>query len=827
MSTPSSARAKSSEKLSLDLYELFERQANQIDQQKNENPIASSAENVRLKNIHANSNSLPPSNEEKILLDHEITQNSRKQNELKEKLKISKQAQKEQTIKTKFDHIGEIDHTKNRIKNLLADRQLALLDARTSKVEITDDDNIQNLLQEIETLESSLTAVTTLLQKLSISQPSEYLGNKKNASEERMSGGESSDDGDDAYDKHSDSENPGRVSNDEDNIADHDPQDNLKNIIIRRTTTKRRSPTESLGNTEQKDEKQPDKASTSNKQEVDDDIAGFLSLEIRKKVIKIDNKIIKLSKKADDLLKEIKDCKSKLDSKEESENELPNDQLSNAIKLANKNIEKLEFLYAQTVCDIGKLYLERDALGKPFLSLPAEELPDPEHITEAISSQTIALENIYKEKLGEYKTKVNEDPDVGRNEAFWSNVGGAAAFGSSFLFTNTASKFGQLLGAPSWVTLAFAPVLSGVLHTVVATPIAKQFMLRTWKSPVLAEMNNYFRLMGAYWHDRREGNLEEKKYASKDATNKNLLTIEERRKEERGLWQIFKDRLYYEENPYLIYSGLYSAKSMIQTAIFQIARPSQNVATGVDMVTHAFAGFVSGAMYLEMQQDRRSTHPGNTVEVNPTREIHQAQADWLHSLRNDLKGMIASIEAVSKEDPRLRTLSVKLHKTEVALATAEAKAGRFSAFLHDFKSQFKAEVLADTLADMAGRIVSLYPTAVVNSFCEATLRKSSNPMLIMLSYILPSLTLIGFPGFQARGLYGGIIRACIQSVFGAGPTPDKTEKATQQANRPDEDNSVIVTLASDSGSGESDANDSASDHEQWTGRPSSRLEELV
>lgn len=66
MSTPSSARAKSSEKLSLDLYELFERQANQIDQQKNENPIASSAENVRLKDIHANSNSLPPSNEEKI-----------------------------------------------------------------------------------------------------------------------------------------------------------------------------------------------------------------------------------------------------------------------------------------------------------------------------------------------------------------------------------------------------------------------------------------------------------------------------------------------------------------------------------------------------------------------------------------------------------------------------------------------------------------------------------------------------------------------------------------------------------------------------------------
>ena len=92
---------------------------------------------------------------------------------------------------------------------------------------------------------------------------------------------------------------------------------------------------------------------------------------------------------------------------------------------------------------------------------------------------------------------------------------------------------------PPWVSTVFAPIVAGTLHTIVATPTAKQFMLRTWRSPVMAEMTNHFRLIGAYWRDKCEDKLEEKKYASKDATNDNPLTIEERLKEEREFSSIF------------------------------------------------------------------------------------------------------------------------------------------------------------------------------------------------------------------------------------------------------------------------------------------------
>ena len=194
--------------------------------------------------------------------------------------------------------------------------------------------------------------------------------------------------------------------------------------------------------------------------------------------------------------------------------------------------------------------------------------------------------------------------------------------------------------------------------------------------------------------------------------------------------------------------------------------------------------------------------------------------------------MIAELEAVNKTDPRLRELSIKLHKTEVALLTAVAKTGRFTAWLHDFKAQFKPEVLADTLADIAGRILSLYPTAVVNHFC-VSLRAHPNPFLVMLGYVLPSVVLIAVPGFQARGIYGGIIRACIQSVYGAGAVSDKKEKAEHHHVEPDkEDNSVLISM-SDSDSDTDSEEDMRTDirkakkEGRWVGQPLKRDEELV
>ena len=194
--------------------------------------------------------------------------------------------------------------------------------------------------------------------------------------------------------------------------------------------------------------------------------------------------------------------------------------------------------------------------------------------------------------------------------------------------------------------------------------------------------------------------------------------------------------------------------------------------------------------------------------------------------------MIAELEAVNNADPRLRELSIKLHKTEVALLTAAAKTGRFTAWLHDFKVQFKPEVLADTLADIAGRIVSLYPTVVVSYFC-ASLRTSSNPFLVMLSYILPAASLIAIPGFQARGIYGGIIRACIQSVYGAGAVSDKKEKTEHHHIKSDEeDDSVFISMSESDSEADSEEDmqtniRQARNEGHWVGQPLERDEELV
>ena len=206
--------------------------------------------------------------------------------------------------------------------------------------------------------------------------------------------------------------------------------------------------------------------------------------------------------------------------------------------------------------------------------------------------------------------------------------------------------------------------------------------------------------------------------------------------------------------------------------------------------------------------------------------MYQAQTEWLLSRRNDLKKMITELEAVDQNDPRVRELSTKLHKTEVALLTAAAKTGRFTAWWHDFTAQFKPEVLADTLADAAGRILSLYPTAVVSHFCTS-LRESPNPMLVMLGYALPAISLIAVPGFQARGIHGGLIRACIQSVYGAGTLPDKKNKAEQHPVDPEEDNSIRISISdSDSETG-SDSETDSEGEERWVGQPLKRDAEIV
>ncbi len=818
MSTHSQpVKTRKAAKPSLDEYSIFEKTSHPITANNNENKNIPPEQEYPLKKSYEKSISFQQNKSEKLLSEHEKKLNANSENLIKEKIErenTPKKREKYESEKSNFilpNHLTEIEKSRKTIE-----KKLKELESRKKISEKDqDNDNIGEFDDEIIVLKKALANIDTLQKQLSANN------SKTPKKENRISDGHSSEG------ESTDSRN--------DKESDLSPQSksNLTKIIIKRTTTKQRPTT--IQNTELRDSSGEATSRVSKKidQNDQDDILEFTNIEDRKKVIRIDNKILKYSKQADELLSEITECKENLKELDKSNESAGEKFSSNRRKTEEKRLEKLEHDYAKLICDIGELFLKRSSLGKAFLSPPVKESSDPEHIVCGISKETNDLEKKYKEKLDTYKAKVNYDPAVEENSSRWNLLGGALAFSSSFLLTNTATRLMGLSSAvPPWVGLVFAPVVAGTLHTVVATPTAKQFMLRTWKSPVMAEMNNYFRLMGAYWHDQHENKLHEKKYASKNPDNDNPLTIEERLKEERAFSSIFSDRYRLEEHPYLSYAVLYSLKGILQTVIFNSIHPSASTAITIDTITHAIAGFCSGAIYLDVQQSRRSQLPGNTVDVNPTREIYQAQTEWLTSLRSDLQKMIAELEAVNKVDPRLRELSIKLHKTEVELLTAAAKTGRFTAWLHDFKAQFKPEVLADTLADIAGRIVSLYPTAVVNHFC-ASLRKSSNPFLVMLSYILPAVSLIVIPGFQARGIYGGIIRACIQSVYGAGAASDKKEKAEHHHVKSDEEDDSVFISISESDS-ETDSEEEiqknirqAKNNDQWVGQPLKRDEELV
>ena len=801
-------------KPSLDVYSILEKEASANTPPKNKTTDAQTENTLSLADIYEKSTSFQPHESETLLYEHEVKQNLEAEEILrkeinekskqKTKIKTEEKNDSEDDHEITSDHLSEIANSKKTIEKTLAE-----LEKKKERLEKDqDDNNIGVLVDEIAVLKEALNDIDILQKKLSPSS-----NNKNPNKTNHISDG-----------TESEKENAESGGNKESELSPKSKSD-LERLIIKRTTTKHRSSAGHAANPVRSFSPSNNKQNNDTSENLRDDIHQFTNIEDRNRIEKIDNKILKHSKFATQLGKKIAKCKSEIEkldeSSQSSDDEFPTHK---SIKISEKKkiLKTLENQYTQRVCELGRLFAERDNVGRPFLSPPTKELPDTEHITQGISENTKKLEENYKKLLKEYTEKINNDPVAEVTAARWNLAAGAAAFGTSFFITNTASRLLPLwVPIPPWVSLIITPIIAGTLHTVVATPTAKQIMLRTWRSPVLAEMNNYFRLLGAYWHDKRNDKLDEKKYVSKDPANEDLMTIGERIEEEREFSSIFYDRYHSEENPYFSYTAFYSLKGIFQSMAFNAINPSTEAATYTDALTHAISGFISGAIYLHVQQSRRSERPGNTVDVSPTHEIHQAQAEWLTSRRDDLKKMITELEAVDKGDPRLRELSIKLHKTEVALVTAVAKSGKLTAWLHDFKAQFKPEVLADTLADMAGRILSLYPTAVVSHFCTG-LRASANPFLVMLSYVLPAASLIAVPGFQARGVYGGLIRACIQSMVGAGSAPNKTERKYSVPD--DENNSEVITLSDSDYETDSDEE---KDNPTWAGRPLKRDEEMV
>ncbi len=789
------------------LFEIFKNQA-ELHKSRIGPSTTSSTQTSSLKKIYDQANLAQESGGEGIQLAHKATQHLQQREVMQQSVKASKrspadelQLEAEKTPREDplaIDHVKALRQARGQVEKLLQE-----LYAEKFKIdENQDKDNTGALDEKIQHLEEALDALELLLKKISTKNEEEsFLYSLKKHESTRHTGRENIS---------SDEENDDVIINmdgsDDDSPPNESQRSNLGTLIARRTTTRRRprvnDDSEALTTLEH----------TSRPNTVDDtqtqgdDLPRILNQEARKAIIKIDNKILDYSLRANQVLREIREYEKNIHESQQGSPKKNIEKLKNAL-------EEKKFLYIQIARNIGALYMRRDELSRPFLSSPEKELPDPEHITDGLSERTHNLEKTYKNNLSAYIKQINDDPDVKQKAASWNRRAGFAAFGSSFFITNTV---GRLIGLsavagfmPAWINPVFAPIAAGFFHTAIATPTAKQIMLRTWRSPVLAEMNNYFRLQGAYVHDKLSNKLDERKYASKNPENKDLLTIEERLNEERSFSDIFCERYKSEEMPYSAYTAMYSLKGIIEALVFPGNKPSPDTFLVIDTVAHAISGFASGAIYLHGQQSQRSERPGNIVDVIPTREIYQAQADWLMSRREDLSAMIKARQEIDKNDPTLRQLAIKLHKTEVALLTAVAKTGRFTSWWHDFKTQFKPEVLADTLADMAGRIIALYPTAVVNYFCTS-LRASSNPLLFILGHALPAIALIEPPGFALRGIYGGFVRAMIQAAAGTGTAPTSHPatpvSAKEMLHNQEDDNSVIVTMSDE-------------EAESWVGNP--------
>ena len=285
-----------------------------------------------------------------------------------------------------------------------------------------------------------------------------------------------------------------------------------------------------------------------------------------------------------------------------------------------KKLAALRSEHIQLLASIGKLLADRSVLGKPVLSPPENDEIDPESVKATITEDTKKLEMEYKTLHDEFIANVNNDPYDRAKTLGWNFFAGAAAFGTSFLITNTISRI-----APPWFSYA-APVVAGTLHAVVATPTAKSLMRKVWRGKALAESNNYFRLLGAYWSDNARGQTEAAKYVHKNPNKKDLIPVQERLAEERSLLDILIDRYKAEELSYCSYSVMYSVKGMIEAYLPPFLNYSATGRNIVDIGPHALAGAISGALYLAGQQHFRSALPANTVDVMLPPEVYAAQA---------------------------------------------------------------------------------------------------------------------------------------------------------------------------------------------------------
>ena len=398
------------------------------------------------------------------------------------------------------------------------------------------------------------------------------------------------------------------------------------------------------------------------------------------------------------------------------------------------------------------------------------------------SEKTRELENNYDEAFKEYKRELDNWSCTWLTAAAGKLFAGPAAFCASFLVGNTITR----LVPPDhqrWVSYSIAPFWSGAAHALFTGPIASQLLPRVWTSPILGEMKNYFLLLGSYGADRWKGELDKKKYSSKDLQNTEKLTIVERWNEERSVNQINFERMKTEEAGYLAYTMNYILKGIGPTVAPTVFASKDLLTRGYDAIAHGVAGAISSAEYVYSQQYLRSLDPKAKEVILPTRAISGMEAEKLKSLADDLEKAIDSDQY--KNDLVAQPALARLQRTtNRAAIIAERKSHYFGTLTHELMNSLKdVPSLLDMTAEALGRIVSLMFVAGMSQV-TSELRKSTDPGLRFLGHVIPAIDLIVPPGWAFRGLYTGYIRAALELVY---------QINKSDAKKPDEKKQDTVT----------------------------------
>lgn len=536
--------------------------------------------------------------------------------------------------------------------------------------------------------------------------------------------------------------------------------------------------------------------------------------------------------------------------------------------------DRLEIVNSKTEDDeikaeLRKQYKVLGAVAQELLAFSPAPDPanDSDYITRLLgeikSPETKALEDDYDEAFKEYKRELDTYSCTWLKAAAGKLFAGPLAFSFSFLVGNTVTR---LVPADHqrWVGYSIGPVWSGAAHALFTGPIANQLLSQMWTSPILGEMKNYFLLLASYGADRWKGELDKKKYRSKDTEKTEKLTIVERWAEERSIFEINRERMKTEEAGYLAYTMNYILKGIGPTATPAVFASKDLQTRGYDAIAHGVAGAISSVQYVYAQQHLRSLDPKAEEKILPTRAISGMEAAKLKSLAKNLEEAIDSDQY--KNDPVARPALARLLRTTNRDATiAERKSHYFGTLRHELRNSLKdIPSRLDMTAEALGRIVSLMFVAGMSQV-TSELRKSTDPGLRFLGHVIPAIDLIVPPGWAFRGLYTGYIRAALEMVYqinkSDGKRPDdkkqddkKQDTATripkiartqmdgtsQSAsergtanndvdndadNRANGDKSVIVSVTEESSDEDDDSSifismaDDSSDSDEWHGNP--------